>query len=419
MNDPRKQFAIDTVRKLRDAGHEALWAGGCVRDLILGLNPSDYDIATNAVPQRVREVFGKKRTIPVGAAFGVIMVVGPKDAGTIEVATFRAEGEYSDGRRPDNVVFCTAEEDAHRRDFTINGMFYDPLTEQVHDYVGGQADLENRILRAIGDPHKRMEEDKLRMLRAVRFTARFDFALDQSTADAIRRMVDQITIVSWERIAEELRKMLAHPRRHHALELAAELGLPPRILPEIQPLTEHPDRWRHRLAVLAHMQSRSFELALAILLAELRETETAKRQHTAAYHVCRRMKLSNEETDHICWLIENQQALDEPAQLPLHDLKPILIHRHAAHLLEWMRIRDEVLGREPQAADWCETYLKKTPTEILNPEPLLNGQDLMALGIEPGPNYSQILDALRKRQLDEKIDTKAQAIGFVKEYLAD
>ena len=181
----QRAFAVEVVRQLRAAGFEAVWAGGCVRDQLLGLNPKDYDVATNATPEQVREVFGRRKSIPVGAAFGVIAIVGPREAGVVEVATFRRDVGYSDGRRPDAVAFTTAEEDAQRRDFTINGLFYDPVDERVLDFVGGQADLKRGIVRAIGDARERFTEDKLRMLRAVRIAATFDFDIDPTTLAAV------------------------------------------------------------------------------------------------------------------------------------------------------------------------------------------------------------------------------------------
>src|SRR5690242_3802729 len=200
-----RDFAIAVVRQLREAGHEALWAGGCVRDELLGLTPQDYDVATSARPDEVRLLF--RRTIAVGMSFGVVEVLGPRSpAGPlkVQVATFRSDVSYSDGRHPDAVVYSSAREDALRRDFTINGMFFDPLAGQLLDYVGGQEDLRGRVLRAIGDPRSRFTEDKLRMLRAVRFATRFELALDPGTAEAVREMAPQIGVVSAERIAEEL-----------------------------------------------------------------------------------------------------------------------------------------------------------------------------------------------------------------------
>src|SRR3954470_14577492 len=209
----QREFALDVSRKLREAGFDALWAGGCVRDELLGLTPKDYDVATSATPDQIRDLFGHRRTLAIGASFGVITVLGPRDAGQIEVATFRTDAAYSDGRHPDSVTFTTAEHDAERRDFTINGLFFDPLAEKVVDYVGGQQDLKAHILRAIGNPRLRLSEDKLRMLRAVRFAATFNFSIESDTLLAIQEMAPQINTVSAERVGSEIRRMLVDSNR--------------------------------------------------------------------------------------------------------------------------------------------------------------------------------------------------------------
>jgi poly(A) polymerase len=230
-----REFATDIVRKLQQAGCTALWAGGCVRDELLGLVPNDYDVATDARPEQVQKLF--RRTIAVGAAFGVIEVVGPRGADgeflQVEVATFRSDGAYVDGRRPESVVFSSPQEDAQRRDFTINGMFFDPLKGELIDYVGGRRDLEAKVLRAIGDATARFTEDKLRVLRAVRIAARFELAIDPDTLAAGRKIAPEITVVSAERIAEELRKLLVNINRRRGLELLREFELEAVILPEL------------------------------------------------------------------------------------------------------------------------------------------------------------------------------------------
>src|SRR6516225_8102356 len=232
-----RDFAIDVVRRLRDAGHEALWAGGCVRDELLRLVPKDYDVATSAHPDEVRRLF--RRTIAVGASFGVIEVLGPRTpAGPlkVQVATFRSDVSYSDGRRPDAVVFSSAREDALRRDFTINGMFFDPLEGRLIDYVGGQDDLRDRVLRAIGEPRQRFDEDKLRLMRAVRLATRFGLTLEPATRAAIEAMSPEIGVVSAERVAEELRKLLVDPRRARGMRMFMDLKLAQAILPELLPM---------------------------------------------------------------------------------------------------------------------------------------------------------------------------------------
>ena len=226
-----REFAIQVTQKLQSAGYTALWAGGCVRDQLVGKAPKDYDVATNATPEQVRELFGKKRTLAIGESFGVITVLGPKSADPIEVATFRRDTGYSDGRRPDAVEFTDAREDAIRRDFTINGMFFDPIKQEVIDYVGGQEDLQRRVVRAIGDPHERIAEDKLRMLRAIRFAAVFDFELHHDTLLAVQQHVQDIKVVSGERIGAELRRMFNHSNRAVAVRLLSQSKLLPEILP--------------------------------------------------------------------------------------------------------------------------------------------------------------------------------------------
>ena len=252
-----RQFAVRVVRQLRKAGHEALWAGGCVRDELLQRVPRDYDIATSARPEEIRRLF--RRTIAVGAAFGVVEILGPRTGAgllKVQVATFRSDVSYSDGRHPDQVVFSSAREDALCRDFTINGMFFDPLEDRLIDYVGGRQDLETRILRAIGDPAIRFAEDKLRLLRAPRIATGFNLSIDPSTAEAIRAMAPQMGVVSAERIAEELRRLLTYPERARGVRLLDELGLIAVLLPELLPMKGLPqglpatpagDLWDHVL----------------------------------------------------------------------------------------------------------------------------------------------------------------------------
>ena len=231
-----RDFAIDVVRRLREAGFQALWAGGCVRDQLLGLSPKDFDVATDARPDDVQRLF--RRTVAVGVSFGVVEVLGPPPL-KVQVATFRADVSYSDGRRPDAVVFTSAREDALRRDFTINGMFFDPLENQVIDYVEGQKDLEARVLRAIGEPAERFAEDKLRLLRAVRFATHYELSFDLATASALRAMANQISVVSAERIAEELRRLLVDPHRQRGMELFMDMGLAQAINERVSLLKAH------------------------------------------------------------------------------------------------------------------------------------------------------------------------------------
>ncbi len=408
-----RKFALEVVERLVAAGYQALWAGGCVRDYLMGQVPEDFDVATNARPEQVRQIFGKNRTFAVGESFGVIIVLGPgKEFGQVEVATFRQDSPTSDGRRPESVRFCSAEEDAHRRDLTINGLFYDPLNDQVLDYVGGRNDLERKIIRAIGDPIARMQEDKLRMLRCIRFTARFQFQLDEQTARAIRELAAQIEVVSKERIAQEMRKMLADIHRVDALKLIDSLGLFRVLFPELEPFWNDSAFRSATYRYFEQMQLQDYRLAFAILLRELTScaTEsTSSRKPSAVKQFCKALKFSNQETDCIDWLVEHRFALAGASQLPLHRLKPLLSSEHASELLELTRLHTQVAQLPCDDYEFCLRYLEKTPQEVLNPPPLLTGDDLIRSGMKPGRNFSELLAKVRRAQLDEQIQTRQQA----------
>lgn len=402
---PQADFARDVVRRLRDAGFEALWAGGCVRDLVLGLSPKDYDVATTATPEQVRELFGNRRTIPVGLSFGVVLVLGPKGAGQIEVATFRREGEYLDGRRPERVEYCTPEEDAHRRDFTINGMFYDPLAETVLDYVGGREDLARGVIRCIGNPLDRFHEDKLRMLRAVRFTARFGFTLDEATAAAIRDHASGLLIVSVERITQELRQMWAHPQRRRGVELTIELGLWRIILPEL-PLELPADAETElTLGVIQEIRPPSADLVLSVLCRALPPDDV--------HALCRKLRVSNEQRERVAWLVEHQDALRNPERLALSRLKPLLASPHAELLLEWTRARQQVREGTTSDFEFCDRYRRETPADRIDPPPLLSGDDLVRAGMNPGKEFKRLLDEIRTAQLEETIHSREQALEMI------
>jgi poly(A) polymerase len=413
----QREFAVDVVRRLRDNGHTALFAGGCVRDLLLGRPAKDYDVATTATPDQVRALFGRKQTLPVGAAFGVIIVLGPREAGQVEVATFRTEGPYEDGRRPSSVAFCTPQEDARRRDFTINGMFYDPVDAQVLDFVGGEADLAARVVRAIGDPHERVREDKLRMLRAVRFAATLDFSLDETTAAAIREMAADLIVVSAERIAQELKKFLVDPHRRRAVELCESVDLLPRIIPELNPeLTEfgvpQPTPHEITLRMLDLLQKPSFELAFAVLLHSLPA-------RPAVHDVCRRLKLSNDEIDRITWLVDHQLDLADAPSLPLSRLKRTLAHPYHLDLINLLRVRLLATESSLQPVLFCDEYLLQTPSSVIDPPPLLTGDTLKSLGMKPGPVFRDLLESVRDAQLNDQIFTTDEAVDLIKRLTAN
>jgi tRNA nucleotidyltransferase/poly(A) polymerase len=420
------EFAVEVVRQLRVAGYQALFAGGCVRDQLLGNVPKDFDVATDATPEQVIAAFPNRKTLAIGAAFGVIAVVGPRSAGAVEVATFRRDLAYSDGRRPDGVEFCSPEEDAARRDFTINGMFYDPIAEQVLDYVGGQEDLRRGIIRAIGEPRERFTEDKLRLLRAVRFTARLEFQLDEATKTAIQELAPQLATVSVERIADELRKMLTVPRRAGGVHLLRETNLLPGIFPEWQAVLDHgtngQDAWQQVLAELAGLEHPSFPLALAVLLSplpallpEFANDTSAKPSRMArdpatrfVQQIGRRLKLSNDEIDATAWLVRHQDALHESATQPWSSVQPLLIMPWASALLHWSDVRARIRGQSTASLEWCRERLA-WPREQLDPPPILTGDDLIRGGIKPGPHFTGLLTQLRAKQLDGQLTTKDTA----------
>ena len=406
-------FALEVVRRLHDTGFEAVWAGGCVRDALLGIVPEDYDVATSARPEDVIQLFGRRKTISVGADFGVVVVLGKyKSDGQVQVATFRSDGDYSDGRRPDNVQFCSAEKDALRRDFTINGMFYDPVSEKIIDYVGGRKDLERRVIRAIGTAEERIEEDKLRMLRAIRFAARFEFALDKPTADAIRRRAADLKQVSVERIAQELRRMLAHSSRRLAFELLVKTNL---FLVLFRATTDEAQHNAHR--IMPFLTQPAFEPALAVLLRE-RIDATADRHKSRTAKIataCREFKLSNEEVSTICWLCDAFERSRDPSHLPLHELKPLLAdHRHAL-LLDFIDACVHADQRPLSDIEFLRTFQAQGTPDALNPPPLITGSDLKLLGLQAGPKFSAILAQVRNEQLDELVRTRDEAMARAQE----
>jgi poly(A) polymerase len=401
MPTPSRQFAGDVVRELRERGYVALWAGGCVRDQLLGIEPKDYDVATSATPEEVRTVFGRRRTIPLGASFGVITVLGPKDAAPIEVATFRTDGGYSDGRHPDQIQFSTPQHDAQRRDFTINGLFYDPVADEVLDYVGGEVDIAAGIVRAIGNPRARIAEDKLRMLRAVRFAARFDFAIDADTRMAIRDHSAEISQVSGERIGAEMRAMLQHPHRAEALSLLRECDLEPHVLPELTAASA--DFWTHLRGVLGRLKSPTFPAALAAILSQFE-------RHVSVASIRQRWKLANAESERVDWLVNHLPIVRNATNLPWPQLQRVLIHDGAEEIVKLAEASD---GEYSPAVALCREKLA-LEADVLNPSPLITGEDLIATGLKPGPMFAELLEQVRDAQLLGHISSKDEALAMVR-----
>jgi tRNA nucleotidyltransferase/poly(A) polymerase len=389
---------------------------------LLGLTPKDYDVATNATPQLVREVFGNRKSLMIGAVFGVVAVVGPRAAGTVEVTTFRTDAEYSDGRHPDSVQFSTAEEDAQRRDFTINGLFYDPLADKVIDYVGGVDDLNRKVLRAIGDPHQRFREDKLRLLRAVRMATRFDFEIEAETLSAMQAMAAEVTTVSPERIAQELRATLTLDQRERAARLLMETGLLAAVLPEALALrgfaqpegSSEYDAWDFTVRVLGALRDPSFSLALATLVHELLPHAPGLVEALAE-----RWRLSNDEAANAQWLAEHCRALVGAHERPWSQVQRVLIDPRAQELWNLHRARTNVL-QPPDAPElrFCAERLRLPPEE-LNPSPLVDGHDLQARGVPRGKIYSHLLEQVRDAQLDGVVRSKDEALRLVDALVAD
>jgi poly(A) polymerase len=441
VSNQRRQFAAEIVRRLRGSGFEAYWAGGCVRDLALGLTPADYDVATDATPDQVMGLF-PYRTVPVGKEFGVIRVRDPQAPGVeVEVATFRSDGAYVDGRRPESVIFSSARLDAERRDFTINGMFLDPFTGELIDYVGGQADLRAGVLRAIGDPWARFGEDKLRLLRAVRFAARFGLAIDPATISALVAMAPQVAVVSAERVAQELRRMLVHESRAVAIDLAFRTGLVAAVLPPLlpmkglfqgKPMQPEGDLWDHTLLVLKLLpREPPFTLALAALLHDVGKPPTkAVHNGRVSFHhheqvgrqiaddLCRRLKLSNAERERVCWLVEYHQYLGEAKRLREAKLKRVLAKPGIEELLALHRADALASFGDASQIDYCEYYLRAQPAGPINPPPLVTGHDLVRHGLSPGSHFARILEQIREAQLDRVVNSKREALEWLDRQLA-
>lgn len=407
--------------------------GGCVRDIVMGNEPKDYDIATSAEPAQVVEMLPGSLT--VGVRFGVVIV--PRDEGNVEVATFRKDGAYADGRHPVQVEYTkSAEEDVRRRDFTINGLLYDPVEDQVIDYVGGQSDIRHQRVRTIGDPFKRFKEDRLRMLRAVRFAARFNFELDSTAANAIRELAAEIRMVSAERIRDEILKILTEGHARRGFELLDSTNLLEQVLPEVkamhgvdQPPQFHPegDVWTHTLMMLDGLQNPTPTLALGVLLHDVGKPRTFTVRERIRFdnhvevgammadEICKRLRLSSRETERVVELVRHHLRFKDFPQmkrstqirflrmdgfsehLELHRLDCLSSHRN----LENYRLAREMIGQIPE--------------QVIKPARLLSGDDLIRHGYKPGPQFKQILQVVEDAQLEGEIHTQEDALHLVRQ----
>jgi poly(A) polymerase len=431
--DAKRQAAIEILKKLREEGFQTFLVGGCVRDLVMGFIPKDYDISTDATPQQVVRLFPESLT--VGAQFGVVMV--PREPGNVEVATFRSDGRYTDGRHPNEVRYSrTPQQDVLRRDFTINGLLYDPLNEQVLDYVGGQTDIRARRVRTIGDPYERFSEDRLRMLRAVRFAARLKFTLDAAVEEAIRKQAAEIRQVSLERVRDEIQKILTEGRARQGFELLDATGLLQEVLPEIkrlqgvaQPAEFHPegDVWVHTMMMLEGLRSPTPTLAWGVLLHDVGKPSTFSVRERIRFdnhvevgakmaaEIAARLRLSSRETEQVVELVKHHLRFkDFPRMRRSTQLRFLRLPGFAEHL-ELHRLDCLASHGDLSTYEMAKRLLEETPAEEIRPAPLLRGDDLIARGYSPGPIFKEILQVVEDAQLDGKIHTPAQALSLVVE----
>ena len=431
-NHDVKPGVLRILRTLNDCGYRAYLNGGCVRDLLMGREPKDWDVATDAAPEAVRRLF--ERTVDVGARYGIVTVL--LDDGSYEVARFRRDGEYEDGRRPREVEFTGPEADARRRDFTMNGMFYDAGSGRVIDYVGGREDIGKRLIRAIGDPEKRFSEDYLRMLRAVRFAARLDFAIEPETLAAIRAGAERISEVSAERIRDELTLILTEGGAAAGARLLMDLRLMPAILPEVadmegvpQPPEFHPegDVWTHVCLMLEHLEEPTRTLAWGVLLHDIGKPSTyavADRirfnRHEVvgaemAGDICRRLRMAKADVERISQLTAHHMRFRNVREMRSSKLKRFLREEYFPELLELHRIDCLASHGMLDLHEFCSERLAGESREDLEPSPLVNGRDLIAMGFSPGPRFKEILAAVEDAQLEGAVRSREAALELVRE----
>jgi putative nucleotidyltransferase with HDIG domain len=431
--DAKREAATEIVRRLRAEGFQAYLVGGCVRDLVMGREPKDYDVSTDATPDQVVRLFPDSLT--VGAQFGVVIV--PRQEGNVEVATFRSDGRYTDGRHPSEVRYAkTPQEDVRRRDFTINGLLLDPLDNQVLDYVGGQGDIRARRIRAIGNPIERFHEDRLRMLRAVRFAARFGFSLDAAALEAIRKLAPLIHDVSAERVRDEILKILTEGQARRGFELLDETGLLREVLPEIkalqgvpQPPEFHPegDVWVHTLLMLEGLRNPTPTLAAGVLLHDVGKPPTLSVRERIRFDnhvevgaemaqaICVRLRLSARQTERVVELVHHHLRFkDFPRMRRSTQLRFLRLEGFEEHL-ELHRLDCLASHGDLTNYELARRILDETPAEQIKPAPLLSGNDLIAQGYTPGPLFKEILQAVEDAQLEGKLHTREDALRLVAE----
>jgi len=397
-----KEAAIKIISTLRQSGYQALLAGGCVRDMLLARDAKDHDIATDAKPDDVMKLF--RRTLAVGAKFGVVIVM--LDSQQVEVATFRTESGYADGRHPEKVAFSNAKEDASRRDFTVNGMFYDPLDDEIFDYVGGVDDIEAKVIRTIGDANERFGEDYLRMLRAVRFSAQLGFEINSDTWNAICANAEKITLISGERISMEIESALTCQNNSNAANLLCESGLARQIFEGFKGQTAD-----YGVDVLSAMPGGvSYMLAMGGLFAGV-DTQFAMSKVEL-------LMLSNRQVKQLAFLLENRGRLLQD-NVSLADLKILLASGYFHELFVLQRAIDKVNGQDRDLLDRIEKRVNAIDQADISPKPLLNGNELLSMGVTPGPKVGKALDGMYYAQLNEKLTNRSQAVEWVNKWLQE
>ena len=399
-----KATALWVVRRLREAGFQALFAGGCVRDMLLGRRVADYDVASDATPPQVAGLF--RRVLLVGAKFGVAMVI--RRGRTVEVATFRSDVSYSDGRRPDAVRFSSPRQDALRRDFTINGMFYDPVAEEVIDHVGGRRDLRRRVVRTIGSPDERFSEDYLRMLRAPRFAVRLGFKIDPATRRAIEKHAHRIVAVSGERVFDELVKMLSEPTAAAALDCLAELRLLRHVLPE---LGEAPALERAAIQRVGRVAARrDLTLVLGALLMD--------QPPRAIRGIVRRWGASNDLRDMLQWMAARRDDWRRAGEMPLAEFRKLVGHEHFERLRTLWRWRERAETGAARCARRIAGRRREIPGGAALPGAFVTGADLLAMGLPEGPRLGRLLREAYDEQLSLRLRSRRAALAWVRARIA-
>ena len=434
-----REAACDLARKLRDEGHTTYFAGGCVRDALLDRNPEDFDLATSARPAEVLELFPGSNE--VGAHFGVVIV--KHHAHAIEVATFRTDGSYRNGRHPESVSFASPEEDARRRDFTVNGMFLDPADDRLIDFVGGSDDLKTRTLRAIGNPDERFAEDALRLMRAVRFATVLDFEIEPGTWSAICKLAETIEKISPERVRDEFSKIMSSAKRARGLDLLVESGLAAAFLPEVLPMIgcEQPPQWHPEGDVYTHTRlmlemlepDAPLELSLAVLFHDIGKPPTQTRDeadgrirfngHDAvgaamAERILRRLRYPNQLIDDVAFMVSRHMQFMNVQQMRTAKLKRFMSTETFGMEMELHRVDCASSNGFTDNYEFVQAKEEEFANEPLMPEPLVNGRDLIDLGLRPGPEFKDILEDAQTEQLEGRLTSRETALDWLRQRLA-